>query len=92
MHTPEPFEIDVTAHGLDVAVLVQEPTPEESSGISWSAVPTGVGMFMIICLIAPDGSRMTAQLDEHQLHAMATDMAQMVRAMPPRPESERTLQ
>lgn len=81
-------DIELAAHGIDVPVVVQRKVSGHDSGISWGTA----GSAIIICMVAPDGSRMTAQLDEHQLHAMAIDLASMVRAMPPRSESERTLQ
>jgi len=81
--------IDMDTRSLDVPIVVQEQQPANvPPGLYWSVEDQTI----ILGMIAPDGFMMTAQMNEHQLHAMATDLAGLIRAMPPRPESERTLQ
>lgn len=57
-------------------------------GLYWAV--SGDRIYLMIS--SGEGAALAVQMDEHQLYAMAGDLAEKIQAMPPRPESERALQ
>lgn len=84
-------EVAAIFEGIDVPVCRPENPVGGSSrtpGLSWAVV----GKSIYLMIADENGAALAAQLDEHELHALASDLAAKIAALPPRPESERALQ
>lgn len=70
---------------LPVAAFGFAPRPP---GLSWAVSEDRI----YLMISSGEGAALAVQMDEHQLYAMAGDLAEKIQAMPPRPENERALQ
>lgn len=88
--SPPPASVELQLRGFDTVIVRQDSgnAPAATPKLAWGHV----GQLIILVMTAEDGTSLSAQIDVHQLHAMARDLTGIVQSMSPCPPAERTLQ